>query len=93
MDWLGDLFNSPYLIIIIGMGLLAILAIMAKSTKARKLGKVCGIFVLFCIWIQVVESVIMPNSGLTAGTTNYDALRSILCLIPMLYFIFKTLKS
>lgn len=89
MEFLGDLFSSPYLLILICMGILAVLAIMAKSVKARKIGKFCGVILLFCIWIEIVNSGIMPYSGLTPNTTNYDALRSLLSAIPLVYFLWK----
>lgn len=89
MDWLGDLFSSPWLLILICMGILAVLAIMAKSVKARKIGKFCGVMLLFCIWIQIVNAAIMPASGLTPNSSNYDALRSLLSAIPLVYFLWK----
>ena len=89
MDWLGDLFNSPYTIIMIMVGVLAVLTILAKSTKARKLGKFCGWILVFCIWLMVVDKGIMPVTGLDPISADYQSLRSLLSAVPFIIFILK----
>lgn len=89
MDWLGDLVNSPYTLILILIGVIALLTILAKSTKARKLGKFCGWILVFCIWLMLVDKAIMPATGLDPIGADYQSLRSLLSALPFVIFLLR----
>jgi len=88
---LMDIFGSPFYIVILAIGVLAALYLFSKSWRAKKIGKLCIVLVVFFIWFSIVDSIILPNCGFAADSANYSGLKLILYIIPIAIYIWKGL--
>ena len=84
---MGDIFSSPYTIIIIMIAVIAILSLLVKSEKAKRVGVLCGWIIVLFIYFILIDNAIMPATGYAPDSANYQSLRAILCIIPFLIML------
>lgn len=89
---LGDLFGSPIILIVICIGIVGLYFLLTKTGAGKKIGWFCVLLLILTIWASIVPTYIMPNTGITYGTNDYNLTQALLILLPTLYFIFKGLK-
>ncbi|MHA1267319.1 MAG: hypothetical protein ACTSRS_18925 [Candidatus Helarchaeota archaeon] len=82
-----DIFASAPMLIIILIALFGILTLLVKSKKARKMGMLCLRFTFFIIWGYLVIYVIMPTTGLSPISMDYQGLQLLLICLPVIYYL------